>query len=78
MNQQFTDNCFKTVGDNLLISQQNGIDEKIKLGDEVTFISAPRYFGDGYVMPIVAVSIGGECILEFNEGVVNLLSWMYD
>ena len=46
---------------------KNGISEKIKLGDTVEFVTAPRYFGDGYVMPIVAISVEGEQLLDYEE-----------
>ena len=39
----------------------------------MNFVSAPEYFGDGYVMPIVSLSIGDTCYLEFDEGLNNLL-----
>lgn len=72
----FDDNSFKIVGDNLLIVQKKGIDEKIKIGDPVDFITAPRYFGDGYVMPIVEISVNSEELLDFEEGFINLLKWL--
>lgn len=72
----FDDTCFKIVGDNLLIAKNNGIDQKIKVGDQIEFISAPKYFGDGYVMPIVAITINGENILGFEEGYTNFLKWL--
>lgn len=70
------DTCFKIVGENLTIVQTNGIDDKLKLGEQVTITTAPKYFGDGYVMPIVAISIGGEKLLDFNEGYNNFLDWL--
>lgn len=73
---QFDDNSFKIVGDNLPIIQEKGIDEKIKIGDQVDFITAPRYFGDGYVMPIVEISVNEEELLGFEEGFTNLLKWL--
>ena len=69
---------FKIVGENFQIVQEQNIDEKIKEGDEITFIAAPRYFYDGYAIPIVALSIGDEHVLEFDEGVDNLLKWLDD
>ena len=72
----FDDINFKIVGDNLSIVQKNNIDEKIKIGDKIEFITAPRYFGDGYVMPMVAVSVNGEELLEFEEGYANFLKWL--
>lgn len=76
LNPQFDDNNFKIVGDNVKIVQQNGIDEKITVGDQVNFITAAKYFGDGYVMPIVEVSINGEELLGFEEGFSNFLKWL--
>ena len=73
---RFDDNCFKIVGDNLPIAQQNGIDDKIKLGDQVDFVTAPKYFGDGYVMPIVEITVDGETLLAFEDGYPNLLEWL--
>ena len=72
----FDDTNFKIVGDNLTIVQKNGIDEKIKIGDSVEFITAPKYFGDGYVMPIVALSLNGETMLEFETGYENFQKWL--
>ena len=68
------DTCFKIVGENLKIVQRNGIDEKICLGEQISFITAPKYFGDGYVMPIVGISAKGETLLDFEEGYINLLN----
>ena len=70
------DTCFKIVGENLEIAKTNKIDGKLKIGEQITFITAPKYFGDGYVMPIVAISISGENLLGFEEGYENLIAWL--
>jgi len=70
------DNCFKIVGDNLAIVQNNGIDELIREGDQVLFVTAPRYFGDGYVMPIVAITVNEDVLLEFADGYDNWINWL--
>lgn len=70
------DTCFKIVGNNLQIVQSNNIDSKLEIGTQISFITAPKYFGDGYVMPIVAVSINGEELLDFENGYINLLNWL--
>ena len=72
----FDDTCFKIVGENLEIVNANKIADKLKIGEQVTFITAPKYFGDGYVIPIVAISINGENLLDFEEGYGNLLDWL--
>ena len=72
----FSDCAFKIVGENLRIVQENGIDEKLQMGQKIEFVSATKYFGDGYVMPIVAITIHGETLLEFDEGFENLQEWL--
>ena len=76
LSYNFDDTCFKIVGENLRIVREKGIDNKLKLGDQIKFTSAPRYFGDGYVMPIVAIHVNGECLLDFEAGYTNLLDWL--
>jgi hypothetical protein len=53
-----SDNCFKLVGENLRTVQKNLDGKDFKLGDQLEFVTAPRYFGDGYVMPIVSLVYG--------------------
>ena len=69
----FADTAFKIVGDNLNIARKNGIDEKLEMDKTVEFITAPRYWGDGFVYPIVAITVEGETLLEFEEGFPNFL-----
>ena len=76
LSPKFDDVNFKIVGDNVQIVLENGISEKIKLGDTVEFVTAPRYFGDGYVMPIVAISVDGEQLLDYEEGYANFMEWL--
>lgn len=71
-----SDNSFKIVGENLVTVRNNGIDNKLKMGDHIEFVTAPKYFGDGYVMPIVEITVNGEKLLEFEEGFVNLNKWL--
>lgn len=74
MTVTFSDNHFKLEGENLTLTRERGIDEKVAIGDVVTFISAPRYFGDGYVMPIVAIETDDTVLLTFDEGYENLMA----
>ena len=60
----------------LRIAQDNGIDTKIKIGDQVEFITAPRYFYDGYIMPIVAISVNGECLLNLKKDLKIFFKWI--
>ena len=70
------DTCFKIVEENLEIVKANKIDDKLKTGEQITFITAPKYFGDGYVMPIVSMSTSSGNLLDFEEGYKNLLDWL--
>lgn len=76
MNRKLDDRSFEIVGENLRIVEKNGIVDKIKIGDRVTFVTAPKYFGDGYVMPIVAISANGESLLDFDEGFKNFMDYL--
>lgn len=76
MNYHFEYYNFKIVGENFEILHEQNIDEKVKMGDEVTFMVAPECFYDGYAIPIVSISVNGECLLEFEEGYANLLEWL--
>ena len=70
---QYQSEAFIFRGENAATVLENGILSKVKIGDTITFTSAPRYFGNGYFMPIVELYIGEEAILEFEIGYQNLL-----
>ena len=70
LNCTFDDNSFKIEGANYDIVKSKGVE--INTGDTITFMTAPKYFGDGYIMPIVAVWKNGECLLDFETGYKNL------
>ena len=69
----FQDNNFIVKGENVNLLMENDVLQKIKKGDKITYISAPEYFGDGYAMPIVALIIGEDELLSFEEGYNNLM-----
>lgn len=66
---------FNFVGDNLNIVKQKGIDEKLEKGKTIEFVTAPGTWGDGYIYPIVEITIDGETLLEFEEGFPNFLEY---
>ena len=72
------DNCFKIIGDNFTIVEENGFEDLVKVGDRVSFITAPKYFGDGYVMPIVSITFEDTCFLDFETGYKNFIDWLYN
>ena len=76
LGSEFADVNFRIIGDSLTAAQGRGIDEKLQIGDEVTFISAPNYVGDGYVVPIAALTVHGEMLVEFGEGFESIQRWM--
>ena len=77
-NYTFADNNFVLVGKNLLTAQQTGIDDKLAIGDTVTFSCAPRYFGDGYLIPLVSLVHDGETLLDIQDGIPYLLEWLQE
>ena len=76
MSLQLSDNCFKVVGNNLKSLQKELGDNTLKVGDQIEFVTAPKYFGDGYVMPIVAMKRDGVELLSFDDGVRELIVWL--
>ena len=70
------DNCLKLVGKNVGIIQDKLNSLTDLNGKRISFATAPRYFGDGYVMPIVALSIDEEEYLVFEDGFCNFLEWL--
>ena len=67
---------FKIVGENLTVVKQNGIDEKLEIGKTMEFVTAPGCWGDGYVYPMVEISVDGETLLDFEEGFENFLEYL--
>ena len=76
LGSEFADVNFRIIGASLTAAQGRGIDGKLQIGDEVTFISAPSYFGDGYVVPLAALTVHGETLVEFDEGFESIRQWM--
>lgn len=74
LSQKTDDVCFKVVGDSYAIVVD--CKEYIQIGKTATFVTAPKYFGDGYVMPIVSLTIDGHDILKYGDGFPNLLDWL--
>ena len=68
----FDDNNFKLAGENYDTVMERGLLDALQLGTAVEFTSAPRYFGDGYVMPIASIEIAGVTYLTFEEGFASL------
>ena len=74
IDEAYQDSTFKVEGKNVDILFEKNVFDTIKIGDEIIFTSAPGYFGDGYCMPIVAISYKGEELLSFEEGYENLMN----
>lgn len=41
---------------------------ELKQGDNITFVSATRIFGNGYMPPMVALRVGERSLLELEQG----------
>ena len=71
--ETFSDNCFDIEEENYKIVLENGGEEYLQLGTSVTIVTAPRYFGDGYIMPIVAIKVGEYELLNYEDGYNGLM-----
>lgn len=71
--ETFSDNCFDIEEENYKIVFENGGEEYLQLGTSVTIVTAPRYFGDGYIMPIVAIKVGEYELLNYEDGYKGLM-----
>jgi hypothetical protein len=74
LSRKFDGVDFEVVGGNASILKSNNVE--IELGDKLTFMTAPEYFGDGYIMPIVALWKDDECLLDFETGFSNFQSYL--
>lgn len=72
--ESYTTKNFIISGDNCSLVIENGFLDKVKIGDTVTFTSAPRIFGNGYFMPIVEIKHNDEVLLDFAVGYKNLMA----
>ena len=74
LSKETDDNCFKIVGDSYSIVVAHK--DILQTGKTATFVTAPKYYGNGYVMPIVSLTIDGNNILEYEVGFLNFLDWL--
>ena len=70
---EFSDYSFVVNRLNSVILKEADIEKKITPGTTFKFVSAPRYFGDGYDCPIVAIEVDGEVLLDFETGYKNFM-----
>ena len=74
IDETYQDNNFIIRSDNADIVLENGLLHTLQIGDVITFTSAPQIFGDGYMMPIVSLSVEGKELLNINIGYQNLMN----
>ena len=74
LSKKLDDTSFKIVGDSYSVVV--AYKETIQLGKTATFVTAPKYFGDGYVMPIVSLTIDDNEILSYETGFSNFIDWL--
>ena len=73
IDERYQSSEFVVRGESVDILLERDVFEKIGPGNRITYTSAPEYFGDGYSMPIVSISVNGEVLLSFDEGFENLM-----
>ena len=71
--REYQDNTFCIWGKSYDIIIDNGIREKLEVGDIVTVTAHPAYKGNGYMFPVVYLETDGEVLLEFEDGYRNWL-----
>ena len=67
---------FRIVGKNYKIVMENGLLDNLSVGDSVEFVGSPRVFWDGYVLPMIEISVNGEQFLEAEQGYGNFIEWL--
>jgi len=65
---------FMISGNNASEAIENEIMSKVNIGDTIIFTSAPHYFGNGYFMPIIGITIENTEILNMETGYQNLMN----
>lgn len=71
--EEYSDTTFVVRGESVSLLLKKGDPKEELPGCVITYVSAPEYFGDGYCMPLVSLSVAGEEWLAFEEGYENLL-----
>lgn len=77
INESYQDSTFKIEGESVDIIIENDNFNNVIPGSTITYSSAPRYFGDGYCMPIVGICYDDVVLLPFEVGYENLMK-MYE
>lgn len=50
--------------------------DEMEIGDEISFVTAPMYFYNGHIWPIVAVEKDGKTYVSFEDGKAHYLHWI--
>lgn len=73
---EYPDTSFELCDVNVHIAEERGLLLDLRKGVRVEFTSAQRIYYNGYLLPIVAISIDGKEYLSADEGIPNLLEWL--
>ena len=61
----------------IIIGDGDWMDD-LKVGDEISFVSAPMYFYNGHQLPIVSLEKDGQMYLSFERGKEEYLQWIQE
>ena len=50
--------------------------DEMEVGDEISFVTAPMYFYNGHIWPVVAVEKDGKTYVSFEDGKERYLQWI--
>lgn len=70
----YQSSAFIIRDENVSVAIENDFFNKIKVGDTITYTSAPGCFTNGYFMPIIGISVNGDLILDMETGYMNLMN----
>ena len=73
---RFDDRRFVITGMNYTIVMERGLLDDLSIGDSVEFIGAPRVFWDGYVLPMIEITVDDEQFLDAKTGYDHFIEWL--
>lgn len=65
----------RLVPDNAAIANSKGFLADVEVGDAVSLFSSNAYFGDGYVLPVVAIMTDDKEYLDLSTGIANQVAF---
>ena len=68
----------KIIPENAILASANGLLNEVEVGDEVSLLSAPAYFADGYIVPVVGIAKDDKEYIDFSTGISNQVTYQWE